>query len=149
MILGKSISFDALSLFFLVCQFSPDSTDRVILCRGEQRAILNCLRDIFTQIDKIPPRGPIHPCKQLQIICFTSFYTNKFLDDPSCYSEQQIHGYGKIRSSLFDLATSVIFQAALRTMKLVCTVIDAAAAGEAMEMEVAMEVDFVVTINGK
>ncbi|UJR09424.1 hypothetical protein I4U23_013665 [Adineta vaga] len=54
----------------------PNSSDRVILCRGEQRAILNCLRDIFTQIDKIPPRGPVHPY------------------DPSCYSEQQIHGYG-------------------------------------------------------
>ncbi|CAF0783778.1 unnamed protein product [Adineta ricciae] len=72
----------------------PDSTDRVILCRGEQRAILNCLRDIFTQIDKIPPRGPIHPCKQQQIIYFPLYYVNKYLDDPSCYSEQQIHGYG-------------------------------------------------------
>ena len=42
---------------------SPNSTDRVILCRGEQRAILNCLRDIFTQIEKIPPRGQIHLCE--------------------------------------------------------------------------------------
>ncbi|CAF4228379.1 unnamed protein product, partial [Rotaria magnacalcarata] len=54
----------------------PNSTDRVILCRGEQRAILNCLRDIFTQIEKIPPRGPIRPY------------------DPSCYVEHQIQGYG-------------------------------------------------------
>ena len=42
--------------------FSPNSSDRVILCRGEQRAILNCLRDIFTQIEKIPPRGQVHLC---------------------------------------------------------------------------------------
>jgi heterogeneous nuclear ribonucleoprotein K len=42
----------------------PNSTDRVILCRGEQKAILNCLRDIFTQIEKLPPRGPIHPCEK-------------------------------------------------------------------------------------
>ncbi|CAF2737301.1 unnamed protein product [Rotaria sp. Silwood2] len=54
----------------------PNSTDRVILCRGEQRAILSCLRDIFTQIEKIPPRGPIRPY------------------DPSCYVEHQIQGYG-------------------------------------------------------
>jgi len=54
----------------------PNSTDRVILCRGEQRAILSCLRDIFTQIEKIPPRGAIHPY------------------DPSCYAENQIQRYG-------------------------------------------------------
>lgn len=54
----------------------PNSTDRVILCRGEQRAILNCLRDIFTQIEKLPPRGPVH------------------LYDPACYAEHQIQSYG-------------------------------------------------------
>lgn len=54
----------------------PNSTDRVILCRGEQKAILNCLRDIFTQIETIPPRGPIHPY------------------DPSCYAEHNIQRYG-------------------------------------------------------
>ncbi|CAF3939038.1 unnamed protein product [Adineta steineri] len=54
----------------------PNSTDRVVLCRGEQRAILNCLRDIFTQIDKLPPRGPTRPY------------------DPSFYVEHQIHAYG-------------------------------------------------------
>jgi hypothetical protein len=65
-------------VFFLlmILFLSPNSTDRVILCRGEQRAILNCLRDIFTQIEKLPPRGPNHPY------------------DPSCYAENQIQRYG-------------------------------------------------------
>lgn len=54
----------------------PNSTDRVILCRGEQRAILNCLRDIFIQTEKLPPRGTVYPY------------------DPSCYVEHQIQGYG-------------------------------------------------------
>ncbi len=48
----------------------------MILCRGEQRAILSCLRDIFTQIEKLPPRGANHPY------------------DPSCYAENQIQRYG-------------------------------------------------------
>jgi hypothetical protein len=60
----------------IVCISSPNSTDRVILCRGEQKAILSCLRDIFTQIEKLPPRGPNHPY------------------DPSCYAENQIQRYG-------------------------------------------------------
>lgn len=54
----------------------PNSTDRVILCRGEQKAILDCLQDIFVQIEKYPPRGAIHPY------------------DPSCYVEDQIQRYG-------------------------------------------------------
>lgn len=48
----------------------------MILCRGEQKAILTCLRDIFTQIEKLPPRGANHPY------------------DPACYAEDQIQRYG-------------------------------------------------------
>jgi hypothetical protein len=63
-------------VLLMILFLSPNSTDRVILCRGEQRAILSCLRDIFTQIEKLPPRGPNHPY------------------DPSCYAENQIQRYG-------------------------------------------------------
>lgn len=80
---------------------SPNSTDRVILCRGEQHAILSCLRDIFTQIEKIPPRGPIRPCKKniSPIEIYLRMFTD--LDDPSCYVENQIQGYGK--SNIFEI----------------------------------------------
>lgn len=61
---------------FSFVRSSPNSTDRVILCRGEQKAILTCLRDIFTQIEKLPPRGANHPY------------------DPACYAEDQIQRYG-------------------------------------------------------
>ncbi|CAF1543774.1 unnamed protein product, partial [Didymodactylos carnosus] len=47
-----------------------------VLCRGEQDAILNCLREVYSILDKTPPRGPVR------------------LYDPFTYDEFLIQGYG-------------------------------------------------------
>ncbi len=114
----------------------------MILCRGEQRAILNCLRDIFTQIEKIPPRGPIHPCMKKKSFFFFLFIY-RYSDDPSCYAENQIQRYGKKNILLLYVnRVNIILQVALHMMIVVYMVIDELAV-------VVMVVDIITTIIGK